>query len=51
MTRLIVTANFPQVRYRSSSKPYSTILTYVDEETEDDDQATADNYFSINKRQ
>ena len=47
--RLIVTAKFPQVRYRFYSKRYSTILTYIDEETEDNDLATAGNYFSSKK--
>ena len=51
MTLLIVTAKFPQVRYRFCSKRYSTIITYVDEETEDNDLATAGNYFSSKKRQ
>ena len=46
MTPLIVTANFPQVRYRFYSIHNSTILTDADEETEDNDLATAGNYFS-----
>ena len=49
MTPLIVTANFPQVRYRFRSECYFTILTYVGEETEDNDLVAAGKYLSSKK--